>query len=75
MHVKRAGKTRLFHMKGVDFTHFNTCCTLIDVVRMNSLCCLGIFSPQPEGFGLGAYNLGSVRTSVRTYVRLYFRGQ
>ena len=22
-----SGKTCLFHMKGVDFTHFNTCCT------------------------------------------------
>ena len=22
-----AGKTSLFHMKGVDFTHFNICCT------------------------------------------------
>ena len=24
---QRAGKTSLLHMRGVDFTHFNTCCT------------------------------------------------
>ena len=24
---QRAGKTSLFHMRGVDFTHFNTCFT------------------------------------------------
>ena len=23
---QRAGKANLFHMRGVDFTHFNTCC-------------------------------------------------
>ena len=24
---QQEGKTSLFHMRGVDFTHFNTCCT------------------------------------------------
>ena len=24
---QRAGKTSLFHVRGIDFTHFNTCCT------------------------------------------------
>ena len=24
---QRAGNTSLFHMRGVDFTHFNICCT------------------------------------------------
>ena len=26
-----AGKTSLFHMRGVDFMHFNTCCTPLKV--------------------------------------------
>ena len=26
-YYQRAGKTSLFHMRGVDFTHVNTCCT------------------------------------------------
>ena len=28
---QRAGETSLFHRRGVDFTHFNTCCTFKDV--------------------------------------------
>ena len=27
MYPQRAGKTSLFHMRAVDSTHFNTCCT------------------------------------------------
>ena len=26
MYHQRTGETSLFHMRGVDFTHFNTCC-------------------------------------------------
>ena len=26
MYHQGAGKTSVFHMRGVDFTHFNTCC-------------------------------------------------
>ena len=29
---QRAGKTNLFHMRGVDFIHFNTCCTFNNFV-------------------------------------------
>ena len=29
---QRAGKTSLFHMRGVDFKHFNTCCTFNSIV-------------------------------------------
>ena len=28
---QRAGKTSLFHMRGVDFTHFNTCTFNLEV--------------------------------------------
>ena len=31
---QRAGKTSLLHLRGVDFMHFNTCCTF--------MCCLGV---------------------------------
>ena len=27
IYQQRAGQTNLFHIRGVDFTHFNTCCT------------------------------------------------
>ena len=33
---QRADKTNLFHMRGANFTHFNTCCTFnpnIDLMR------------------------------------------
>ena len=40
---QRAGRTSLFHMRGVDFTHFNTCCTF----NCLNILCLPKPPPQP----------------------------
>ena len=37
---QRAGKPSLFHMRGVDFMHFNTCCTAVVNGCMNNKSCL-----------------------------------
>ena len=40
-----AGKTSLFYMRGVDFTHFNTCCTFKLLCR-----CFGIVKNDIDSF-------------------------
>ena len=45
---QRAGKTNLFHVRAVDFTHFNTCCTF-NFCCFKSLVCEGLKPQQQPG--------------------------